>query len=125
MKIPRRGCLRLRSFSSISKNKGKDKLRITRIQAFQVDLPLHEKSYKWAGGKSVEVFDATVVKIETNLGVIGYGENTPLGPNYLPAYARGTRAGIQELAPSLIGHDPSNVNHINMIMDSALKGSGL
>ena len=34
--------------------------RITRIQAFQVDLPLHEGSYKWSGGKSVEVFDSTI-----------------------------------------------------------------
>jgi hypothetical protein len=37
--------------------------KITRIQAFQVDLPLHEKTYKWSGGKSVDVFDATVVKV--------------------------------------------------------------
>lgn len=45
-----------------------------------------------------------------------------VGPNYLPAYARGTRAGIQELAPSLLGLDPTNVNKMNMIMDYTLKG---
>ena len=48
-------------------------IKITRIQAFKVDLPLHEQSYKWSGGKSVAVFDATVVKIETNAGITGYG----------------------------------------------------
>lgn len=31
------------------------------------------------------------MKLETCGGVVGYGENTPLGPNYLPAYADGTR----------------------------------
>lgn len=97
-------------------------LRITRISAFQVDLPLHEKSYKWSGGKSVECFDATVVRIETNAGIVGHGENTPLGPSYLPAYAQGTRAGIKELAPSLIGLNPSRINHINRVMDVSLKG---
>jgi hypothetical protein len=55
-------------------------LKITRIQAFQVDLPLHEGKYTWADGKSIEVFDATIVKIETNQGLVGYGEQTPLGP---------------------------------------------
>jgi L-alanine-DL-glutamate epimerase-like enolase superfamily enzyme len=41
-------------------------------------------SYKWSGGKSVSVFDATVVRIDTNAGIYGVGENTPLGPFYLP-----------------------------------------
>ena len=67
-------------------------MKIARIRAYQVDLPLHEGSYKWSGGKSVTVFDTTVVEIETDQGVIGYGEVCPLGPFYLPAYARGVRA---------------------------------
>ena len=77
--------------------------RITRIQAFQVDLPLHEGSYKWSGGKSVEVFDSTIVRVETDEGVTGHGEVCPLGPFYLPAYAGGVRSGLAELAPHLIG----------------------
>jgi hypothetical protein len=34
--------------------------RITKISVYQVDLPLHEKAYKWSGGNAVSVFDATV-----------------------------------------------------------------
>ena len=41
---------------------------------------------------------------------------------YLPAYAEGTRAGLQTLAPHLIGLDPSNVNFMNQFMDRQLKG---
>ena len=26
-------------------------MKITRVSVFQVDLPLHEGSYKWSGGK--------------------------------------------------------------------------
>src|SRR4051812_8638642 len=58
-------------------------MKIVRIRAYQVDLPLHEGSYKWSGGKSVSVFDSTVVEVETDSGITGYGEVCPLGPFYL------------------------------------------
>eukprot|EP01035_Chromulina_nebulosa_P021531 gene21531-27878_t len=96
--------------------------KITRITVYKVDLPLHEKSYKWSGGNYVTSFDATIVRLETSLGVVGYGENTPLGPNYLPAYAEGTRSGIKRMAPDLLGADPTKINHINYLMDKLLKG---
>lgn len=97
-------------------------LKITRILVYKADLPLHESSYKWSGGNSVQVFDATIVRIETNKGIVGHGENTPLGPAYLPAYAQGTRAGISQLGPSLIGADPTRLNQINVLMDQCLRG---
>jgi L-alanine-DL-glutamate epimerase-like enolase superfamily enzyme len=97
-------------------------MRIRKISAFQVDLPLHEGSYNWSGGKSVEVFDSTVVRIETDGDLVGHGEVCPLGPFYLPAYAGGARAGIAELAPHLIGHDPLDLEKLNRFMDAALKG---
>jgi L-alanine-DL-glutamate epimerase-like enolase superfamily enzyme len=97
-------------------------MRITRIIAWQVDLPLHEGSYKWSGGKSVTVFDSTVVAVETDTGLNGYGEVCPLGPAYLPAYAAGVRAGLSELAPKLLGADPTHISQLNRLMDAALKG---
>src|SRR5438046_9780336 len=97
-------------------------MRITRISAWQVDLPLHEGSYKWSGGKSVAVFDSTVVAIETDAGITGYGEVCPLGPAYLPAYAAGARTGIAELAPQLIGLNPTELGPLNHLMDRALRG---
>jgi len=95
---------------------------IKRITLYRVELPLHEGSYRWAGSKSISVFDATVVRIETRSGHVGYGENTPLGSAYLPAHAKGTRAGLEELAPSLIGKDATKLNMINQTMDGVLKG---
>ncbi len=97
-------------------------MKIERIAAYQVDLPLHEGSYKWSGGKSVSVFDSTIVRIETDAGVVGHGEVCPLGPFYLPAYASGARAGIAELAPHLIGQDPTAIAPLNRRMEAALKG---
>jgi L-alanine-DL-glutamate epimerase-like enolase superfamily enzyme len=97
-------------------------MKIKRIRAYQVDLPLHEGSYKWSGGKSVTVFDCTVVEIETDAGVTGWGEVCPLGPFYLPAYANGVRAGIKELGPHLLGEDPLQLEKLNRRMDACLKG---
>ena len=97
-------------------------MKIRRIAAYQVDLPLHEGSYHWSGGKSVTVFDSTIVRVETDAGIVGHGEVCPLGPFYLPAYAAGVRAGIAELGPHLIGEDPTELGRLNRRMDAALKG---
>lgn len=97
-------------------------MKIARIFAHRVELPLVEGSYKWSGGKSVTVFDSTIVGVETECGMIGYGEVCPLGPFYLPAYAEGVRAGIKELGPHLIGYDPRELGVLNHRMDAALRG---
>jgi len=97
-------------------------MKIARIFAHRVELPLAEGSYKWSGGKSVSVFDSTIVGVQTDCGMIGYGEVCPLGPFYLPAYAEGVRAGIKELGPHLIGFDPRELAKLNQRMDAALKG---
>ena len=97
-------------------------MKITAIRAYQVDLPLHEGSYKWSGGNSVSVFDSTVVAVDTSEGITGWGEICPLGPAYLPAYARGARAGIAELAPQLLGLDPRALGVLNERMDAAMRG---
>jgi L-alanine-DL-glutamate epimerase-like enolase superfamily enzyme len=97
-------------------------MKIRKVSAYRVELPLHEGSYKWSGGKSVAVFDSTVVRIDTDAGVAGHGEVCPLGPVYLPAYAEGARAGLRELAPHLLGESPLELERLNCRMDAALKG---
>jgi L-alanine-DL-glutamate epimerase-like enolase superfamily enzyme len=97
-------------------------MRIARIVAYRVELPLVEGRYAWSGGKSVAVFDATVVSVETDRGLTGWGEVCPLGPVYLPAYGAGVRSGIAEIGPALLGQDPRRLGTINRLMDGALKG---
>lgn len=97
-------------------------MKIESINVYQVDLPLKEGRYSWSEGKYVEVFDCTVVEIKTDDGISGYGEVCPLGPFYLPAYGPGVRTGIAELAPHLIGANPTEIGKINVTMDTALLG---
>ncbi len=97
-------------------------MKITAIKVWQVDLPLLEGRYNWSGGNFVEVFDSTVIGIETDEGVTGFAECCPLGSAYLPSYAKGVRAGLAEIGPKLLGHDPTDIGPINRHMDSVLRG---
>jgi L-alanine-DL-glutamate epimerase-like enolase superfamily enzyme len=97
-------------------------MKISKITVWQVNLPLHEGDYKWSGGKSVKTFDSTIVGVETDEGVSGYGEVCPLGPVYLASYAKGVRVGIEELGPSLLGENPLHLEKLNRLMDQAMKG---
>ena len=97
-------------------------MKITAIRVYQVDLPLKEGRYNWSGGNFMEVFDSTVVAVETDAGITGYAECCPLGSAYLPSYAKGVRAGLDEIGPKLIGHDPTDLWPLNHHMDAVLRG---
>ena len=96
-------------------------MKITRISVWQVDLPLEEGVFTWSGGE-LGAFDSTLVRIDTDGDVIGWGESCPLGPAYLPAYAEGVRSGIAHIAPYLLGETATNVTALNLRMDSVLRG---
>ncbi len=97
-------------------------MKIKTITVFQVDLPL-EHPYWLSGGRlKFKTLDATVVKIETDTGLIGWGEGTPWGHTYVPAHGPGIRAGIETMAPFLLGLDPRKVLNVERAMDLALPG---
>src|SRR5258708_25771559 len=95
-------------------------MKIARILAYRVELPLHETTYKWSGGKSVTVFDSTIVRVETDSGLARHGEVCPPGPFYLAAYANGVRAGLRELGPHPMGAEPPPLGRLNRIMHTSL-----
>ncbi len=97
-------------------------MQITRINVWQLDLPLHKPYFLSGGRLKFECLDSTIVQIDTDRGLCGWGEGCPWGVTYLPAFARGIRAGLDELAPLLIGRDPRQHDAINRVMDLALPG---
>jgi len=97
-------------------------MKITSITVYQTNLPL-EHPYWLSGGRlKFEVLDATLVKLETDEGLIGWGEGTPWGHTYVPAHGTGIRAGIETMAPFLLGLNPQKVLEIERAMDLALPG---
>ena len=97
-------------------------LKIAKIDVFQVDLPYAGGVYRLSGGREYRSFDATIVRVTAGNGLEGWGESTPFGSTYIASHALGVRSGIAEIAPSLIGLDPRQVDRINDAMDSALVG---
>ena len=97
-------------------------MKITRISVYQVDLPL-EHPYWLSGGRlKFECLDATLIKIETDAGITGWGEGTPWGHTYVPAHGPGIRAGIETMASFVLGLDPRRVLDVERAMDLALPG---
>jgi len=97
-------------------------VKITRINVWQLDLPLHKPYYLSGGRLKFECLDSTIVQIETDAGIFGWGEACPWGVTYLPAFGKGIRAGLDEFASLLIGLDPRQHDVINRVMDLALPG---
>jgi cis-L-3-hydroxyproline dehydratase len=99
-------------------------MKIARIEAYQADLPFSGGVYVLSGGREYSSFDATVVRVETDTGLEGWGESTPFGANYIAAHARGVRAGLAEIAPEVTGRDPRQLERLYDVMDTSLLGHG-
>ncbi len=97
-------------------------MKITRLTVWKVPLPLTEPYYLSGGRLKFEELDSTFVCIDTDENVSGWGEGCPWGHTYLPAHGPGIRAGIETLAPFLIGRDPLAIDAINRFMDVAMPG---
>ena len=97
-------------------------MKITAIKVYQVTLPL-KKGYALSGGRlRFDKLDSTLVELETDAGPTGWGEGCPWGSTYLPAFAGGIRAGIEELAPAVLGRDPRRTDRVYQAMTLALPG---
>jgi cis-L-3-hydroxyproline dehydratase len=95
---------------------------IDRIDVFGYELTYAHGDYVMSSGRVVNRLPSTVVRITTRDGVQGFGEVCPLGTTYLPAFGEGARAAIRELAPALIGADPTNLAEVHRRLDGALRG---
>ncbi|MEM7223362.1 MAG: mandelate racemase/muconate lactonizing enzyme family protein [Pseudomonadota bacterium] len=97
-------------------------MKITRITVYQIELPYVGGSYGWAKGYSLSAATATVVRIDSDDGISGWGEVCPLGASYLPSYSDGVAPGIAFLAPHLIGRDPTAIGAIYGVMEREMLG---
>lgn len=97
-------------------------MKITRMTVFHKDLPL-AKPYWLSGGRlRFDKLDATFVKLETDEGLVGWGEGTPWGNTYVPAHGPGIRSGLETMAPAILGQDPRCTDKVERAMDLCLPG---
>ena len=97
-------------------------MKITALKIYAADLRYAGKAYRFSHGRSYTAFRTTVLEVDTDEGLTGYGEVCPCGPAYMAAYAEGVVPAIEQLAPRLLGEDPLQTSKIMQTMDSALAG---
>ncbi len=95
-------------------------MKITRLSLYRVPLTSHVP-YLMAAGKTCDTVDTIVLRLDSDEGMIGWGEVCPI-PHYLPAYAGGVRPVLEELAPVILGADPVGPEALMARCEAHLQG---
>jgi cis-L-3-hydroxyproline dehydratase len=95
---------------------------IERVDVFGYDLTYVHGRYVMSSGRVIDRLPSTVVRVTTRDGVTGFGEACPLGPTYLEGFGGGARSALQELGPSVVGADVTELAEVGRRMDAALRG---
>jgi L-alanine-DL-glutamate epimerase-like enolase superfamily enzyme len=96
-------------------------MKIDRIRAFRMQQPFVDGPYRMSKGRVADCFDSIIIDITAD-GVTGWGEMAPLGTFYSAAFSAGAEAGVREIAPHLLGHDPRALSQLTRLMDTVFKG---
>lgn len=96
-------------------------MKITGIRAYEVELGLKLGTYASAKG-SLDKLVTTLIALDTDEGLTGWGEVCPWGAAYLPALQPAVVPILKQMAPALIGRDPRMLEEINTAMDQAVMG---
>ena len=96
-------------------------MRIVEITVYSHRLPVRDGPYRMARSVVTEL-DTTLVRIRADNGLVGWGETCPVGPTYQPHHAGGARAALLEIAPGLIGCNPTQLLSLHRRMDGLLEG---
>jgi len=97
-------------------------VRITGIDVYAYAVGYVHGTYVMSGGREATHEDGTLVRLRTDEGLVGWGEVTTLGRTYLPTSPGTIRAGLAELAPALLGLDPTRPSVVNRVLDATLLG---
>src|SRR4051794_27701307 len=97
-------------------------MRGARGDVYAVRYTLAGGAFAMSGGRVATEQDATVVRLETDDGLVGWGEQAVFSPSFLPAHGGGARATLELLAPAVLGADPRQVEVVNARMDAVVKG---
>ena len=97
-------------------------IQIVSVSVYAQWQPFVDGAYTCSGGRSAVGFDSTLVRLETDAGVVGWGEMAPLGSFYDPSFAAGAREGLRLLAPLVLDLDPRQHGALTTTVDRHLAG---
>jgi L-alanine-DL-glutamate epimerase-like enolase superfamily enzyme len=100
-----------------------DVSRIRRVDVYAVRYTHAGGAFALSGGRVAGEQDATVVRIETDSGSVGWGEQCVFTPSFLPGFGPSTRAVLEPLARAILGADSCQVEAVYARMEAAIRGS--
>ncbi|MCX7157661.1 MAG: mandelate racemase/muconate lactonizing enzyme family protein [Proteobacteria bacterium] len=96
-------------------------MRIKSVQATWLHVPIPEKQQHVSDFGKVSSFDCTLVRIETECGIVGWGEAKEevgsAGNNRTV-----TKAINEKYGPDLVGEDPRDIVRLNELMYNGVRG---
>ena len=96
-------------------------MEVTRVRAFRQLQPFRRGTYAMGHVGSTS-FDSLIVALDTDEGVTGWGEMAVISAAYADSFAAGAQAGVGELAPILLGLDPTQPRSVLALLDTAMRG---
>ena len=96
-------------------------MKIKAISLYAVPVEM-AYAFHLSMGRTQTALDSSVVQIETDGGLIGWGEVCPFGRRYSEAFPEAAREAIKIAAPALIGADPRVIGDVSDRMTSQLAG---
>lgn len=97
-------------------------MKIKKIDVFQKTYTMAAGKFVISGGKVATAQDSTIVRIEADNDLVGWGEQCVFSPGYLIAHGEGARAALNLLAPAVIGLDPRTPERVYEVMERTMKG---
>ena len=96
-------------------------MRVARVRAYRQLQPFRRGHYAM-GHVGSPAFDSLLVALDTDEGLTGWGEMAVISPAYTESFAAGALAGVGELAPTLLGSDPTQPRAVLAALDAAMRG---
>ncbi len=97
-------------------------MHITRLLAYQVDLPLERGQLQMVRRQIGGGVDSTIVCVETDTGLRGYGEVCPLGPALFGGVCGGRAGRVEGTGAAFDRRESARTRKAHRRMDAALKG---
>jgi len=99
-------------------------MKVSKITFYSVSLDTGTNLTRYVADGSRSPLETMIVRMETDDGLIGWGESCSAPSYYLPELAAATFGGAIHVAPLILNRDPHQIRRLYYGVSQALRGHG-
>ena len=99
-------------------------MKVSRITFYSVLLDTGTNLTRYVADQSRSLLETMIVRMETDDGLVGWGESCSAPSYYLPELAAATFGGAIHVAPLILNRDPRQIRCLYHEISQALRGHG-